>query len=79
MRCLRWKDLRWNFYTSYGIKPENLQWYRHIKLAHYAKDAYDIKYNFDYIRGFAEIEGLHMRGDWDFGSTRKTLWTKAQI
>lgn len=29
-----------------GIKPENLVWYQHEKLAHYADAAFDIKYKF---------------------------------
>ncbi|MFH1175302.1 MAG: His/Gly/Thr/Pro-type tRNA ligase C-terminal domain-containing protein, partial [bacterium] len=29
----------------------------------YAKDAYDIEYNFPF--GFKELEGVHMRGDYD--------------
>lgn len=58
-----WRKTRWAFYLKYGIKEENLKWYRHEKLAHYAKDAYDIKYNFPI--GFEEIEGIHNRTDFD--------------
>jgi glycyl-tRNA synthetase len=47
------------------LKPENLQWKKHTKLAHYAKEAYDIQFNFRSLGGFDEIEGLHQRGDWD--------------
>ena len=35
----------------------------HIKLAHYAKAACDIEYDFPI--GFKEVEGIHSRGDFD--------------
>jgi glycyl-tRNA synthetase len=60
-----WKRLRWDWYLEYGIKEENLQWYEHAKLAHYAAAAYDIEYNFEALGGFKELEGIHQRGDWD--------------
>ncbi|MDE5614522.1 MAG: glycine--tRNA ligase, partial [Treponemataceae bacterium] len=41
----------------------------HDKLAHYAKDAYDIQYNFPI--GFEEIEGIHNRTDFDLGQHTK--------
>lgn len=60
-----WRQERWNFYLSHGVKPENLQWHRHGKdeLAHYAKDAYDIEFKFP--MGFKELEGVHNRTDFD--------------
>lgn len=58
-----WKDLRWNFYLDLGIKEENLRWHQHENLVFYAKEAYDIEYNFPF--GFKELEGLHNRGDYD--------------
>lgn len=58
-----WRKERWAFYREYGIKEENLKWHHHDKLAHYAKDAYDITYNFPI--GFEEIEGIHSRTDFD--------------
>jgi len=61
-----WKNERWNWYLNViKLKPENLQWKKHTKLAHYAKEAYDIQFNFRSLGGFDEIEGLHQRGDWD--------------
>ena len=42
---------------------KQLKWHHHDKLAHYAKDAYDITYNFPI--GFEEIEGIHSRTDFD--------------
>ncbi|MFA6856248.1 MAG: glycine--tRNA ligase, partial [Treponema sp.] len=58
-----WRQQRWNFYKKYGISEKNLHWKHHDKLAHYAKDAYDIQYNFPI--GFEEIEGVHNRTDFD--------------
>lgn len=58
-----WKNIRWNFYISLGIKEKNLQWHQHENLVFYAKEAYDIEYNFPF--GFKELEGVHVRGDYD--------------
>ncbi len=59
----RWRKDRWNFYLKYGIAEKNLKWHHHDKLAHYAKDAYDVTYNFPI--GFEEVEGIHSRTDFD--------------
>ncbi|MBQ7167355.1 MAG: glycine--tRNA ligase, partial [Treponema sp.] len=64
-----WRKYRWQFYLKYGIAEKNLQWHHHDKLAHYAKDAYDIQYNFPI--GFEEIEGIHNRTDFDLGQHTK--------
>ncbi len=58
-----WKNIRFNFYLDLGIKAENLKWHQHENLVFYAKEAYDIEYNFPF--GFKELEGLHVRGDYD--------------
>lgn len=58
------KDYRWKFYTDYlGIKESNLKWHQHENLVFYAKEAFDIEYNFPF--GFKELEGVHARGDYD--------------
>ncbi|HCC06026.1 TPA: glycine--tRNA ligase [Candidatus Nomurabacteria bacterium] len=57
------KDYRWKAILSLGIKPENLKWKRHENLVFYAKDAWDIEYNFPW--GFDELEGVHARGNYD--------------
>ena len=59
----RWRKERWDFYIKYGIPEKQLKWHHHDKLAHYAKDAYDITYNFPI--GFEEVEGIHSRTDFD--------------
>ncbi|MFA5754094.1 MAG: glycine--tRNA ligase [Patescibacteria group bacterium] len=58
-----WKAARWKFYLDLGIKEENLRWHKHENLVFYAKEAYDIEYNFPF--GFKELEGVHARGDYD--------------
>ena len=61
-----WKQKRLDFYLNHlGIKSETLQFHQHSKdaLAHYAKDAYDIEYNFPF--GWGEVEGIHNRTDFD--------------
>ncbi|MBC7587742.1 MAG: glycine--tRNA ligase, partial [Chitinophagaceae bacterium] len=39
------------------------RYHDHIKLAHYAKEACDIEYDFPF--GFKEVEGIHSRSDFD--------------
>jgi glycyl-tRNA synthetase len=64
-----WKKIRWDFYLSLGIKPGNLKWHKHENLVFYAKEAYDIEYNFPF--GFKELEGIHARGDYDLSQHSK--------
>ncbi|MDQ1282080.1 MAG: glycyl-tRNA synthetase [Patescibacteria group bacterium] len=67
-----WKEYRWSFYLEYGIKKENIKWYKHEKLAHYASDAYDVEYKYNMLGGeFKELEGVHARGDWDLSQHSK--------
>ncbi len=64
-----WRKARFNFYLQLGIKPENLRWHKHENLVFYAKEAYDIEYNFPF--GFKELEGVHARGDYDLSQHAK--------
>lgn len=57
------KDYRWQYYLDLGFKAENLRWHKHENLVFYAKEAYDIEYNFPF--GFKELEGIHARGNYD--------------
>ena len=63
---LMWKDLRMNWYLDLGVKKENLRFRDHgpTELAHYAKSAVDIEYNYPGM-GFKELAGIHDRGNWD--------------
>lgn len=58
-----WKAARWKFYLDLGLSEKNLKWHKHENLVFYAKEAYDIEYNFSF--GFKELEGIHARGDYD--------------
>lgn len=51
------------FYMDLGIKEESLRFHDHEKLAHYAKAACDIEYNFPF--GWGEINGTHNRTNFD--------------
>ena len=67
-----WKKTRWDWYLKYGIPKEKIRWYKHEKLAHYASEAYDVEYAFDFFGGsFKEVEGIHARGDWDLSQHSK--------
>ena len=58
------KQERWQWYLDLGLSEENLRWSQHENLVFYAKDAWDIEYNFP-TYGFDEIEGIHDRTDYD--------------
>jgi glycyl-tRNA synthetase len=58
------KQDRFDWYVSIGIKKENLRFKQHDNLVFYAKDAWDIEYNFPAL-GFDELEGIHDRTDYD--------------
>jgi len=64
-----WKEERMNWYKSIFTHPENLGFYEHEKLAHYAKKAFDINYEASPIG--KEMEGIHWRGDWDLAGHSK--------
>jgi glycyl-tRNA synthetase len=66
-----WKEVRMKWYIENGIPESKLTWYKHEKLAHYASDAYDVKYDFSCFGGFEEVEGIHARGDWDLSQHSK--------
>ncbi|MFA5961114.1 MAG: glycine--tRNA ligase [Parcubacteria group bacterium] len=66
-----WKAERWGWYLEYGIKENQIRWYKHEKLAHYASEAYDIEYDYKSLGGFKETEGIHARGDWDLSQHSK--------
>ncbi|MCP4632486.1 MAG: glycine--tRNA ligase [candidate division Zixibacteria bacterium] len=62
-----WKEQRMNWYLELGINKDKLRWEEHgpDDLAHYAKCAYDIEYEFPF--GWKELEGVHNRTDFDLG------------
>ena len=61
-----WREQRWAYYTEkLGVRKDKIQWHQHgpNELAHYAKDAYDIEYEFPF--GWSELEGVHNRTNFD--------------
>jgi glycyl-tRNA synthetase len=62
-----WKEARLNWFKSLGMTPSKLRYHDHPadKLAHYAKEATDIEYEFPF--GWGEIEGIHNRTNFDLG------------
>ena len=61
-----WKNKRMTWYVDHiGIRSERLRFNEHgqKELAHYAKAAFDIEYNYPF--GWQELEGIHSRTDYD--------------
>ncbi len=60
-----WRNVRFEWHVGNGIRREKLRFHPHgpNELAHYAKQAGDIQYNFPI--GWQELEGIHNRTDFD--------------
>ncbi len=60
-----WKEIRFQWHLDNGIRKEKLRFHEHKgkELAHYAKAAFDIEYEFPF--GWQELEGIHNRTDFD--------------
>ncbi len=60
-----WREERWKWYESLGINMTKMRWHEHNEkeLAHYAKTAFDIEYEYPF--GWQELEGIHNRTDFD--------------
>jgi glycyl-tRNA synthetase len=60
-----WKEERFKFYLNLFRNKENLKFWEHPqdKLIFYAKKAFDIIFNAPW--GWAELEGIHWRSDYD--------------
>ena len=57
------KEYGLKFYKDLGLDENKLRFHDHEKLAHYAKEACDIEYEFPF--GWGEINGTHNRTDYD--------------
>ncbi|MFH0941442.1 MAG: glycine--tRNA ligase, partial [Chloroflexota bacterium] len=66
-----WVNERLDWYRRLGVKPENLRLRAHAKeeLAHYSRATSDIEYYFP--MGWAELEGIANRGDFDLAQHAK--------
>jgi glycyl-tRNA synthetase len=65
----KWKAWRMEWHQGLGLAPDRLQYHQHgpNELAHYARAAFDVEFDFGGTLGFQEIEGIHNRGDFDLG------------
>lgn len=63
----KWKAIRIQWHYDNGIRKEKLRFHEHKdgELAHYARAAFDIEYEFPI--GWSELEGVHNRTDFDLG------------
>ncbi len=63
----QWKETRFQWHLDNGIRKNKLRFHEHGpgELAHYAKAAFDIEYEFPF--GWQELEGIHNRSDFDLG------------
>ncbi|MGE4132332.1 MAG: glycine--tRNA ligase [Bdellovibrionales bacterium] len=66
-----WKKTRMEYYSTIGVKAEKLKFKEHgpDELAHYAKAAFDVFYEFPH--GWSELEGIHNRSDFDLSQHQK--------
>lgn len=59
------KEYAKKFFMDLGLPSDKLRYHDHEKLAHYAKEACDIEYQFCF--GWGEINGTHNRTNYDLG------------
>ena len=72
------KQDRYSWYVDeLGINPEKLRWSQHENLVFYAKDAWDIEYDYPSY-GFDEVEGIHDRSDYDLSQHMKFSGTNLE-
>jgi len=73
----KWKEERLEWYKQLGLNKDKLKFHDHSEkeLAHYAKRATDIQYDFPF--GWQEIEGIHNRTDFDL--KRHTEYSKKNM
>jgi glycyl-tRNA synthetase len=74
----RWRALRMIWHQELGLNPDKLRWHQHEagELAHYARAAYDIEYEFPF--GWQEIEGVHDRGVFDLTNHQNATGKKLE-
>ncbi|HSJ64723.1 MAG TPA: glycine--tRNA ligase [Gemmatimonadaceae bacterium] len=63
----KWRAWRMEWHLGLGLAPDRVRYYdqQPDELAHYARAATDIHFDFGGSLGFSEIEGVHNRGDFD--------------
>ena len=73
-----WRAARMQWHQELGVRKEKLRFHAHTKdeLAHYAKAAYDIEYEFPF--GWHEFEGVHNRTDFDLSRHQQSSGKKLE-
>ena len=73
-----WHEERMRWHCDLGINPDKLRYHPHgpDELAHYAKRAEDIQYQFPF--GWQEYEGIHNRTDFDLSRHQEYSGKKLQ-
>ena len=66
--------MKWH--KALGLGDDNFRYHDHENLAHYAKAATDIEFNFPF--GFKELEGIHSRTDFDLSQHQEYSGKKLQ-
>ena len=71
-----WSQERMRWYQALATKPDDFRLRKHSsdELAHYSKACYDIEYRYPW--GWAELEGVAMRGDYDLKKHAQASGTK---
>ncbi len=72
----KWREKRLKWHKTLGLGVEKYRWHNHEKLAHYAKAAADIEFEFPI--GFKELEGIHSRTDFDLSQHQEFSGKKLQ-
>ena len=71
-KCMEeWMEARKQFYLSLNFRKDNIRFHQHgeKELAHYARAAFDIEFQFP--MGWSELEGIHNRSDFDLTQHQK--------
>ena len=73
-----WKAARMEWHVANGVRTEKLRFTAHgpTELAHYAKTAFDIEYEYPF--GWKEFEGIHNRTDYDLSRHQEHSGKKLQ-
>jgi len=70
-----WIEARLSWHKALTSDAQDLRLKPHEKLAHYAKAACDIEFDFPF--GYKEVEGIHSRGDFDL--SQHQVFSKKKI
>jgi glycyl-tRNA synthetase len=73
----KWKTARMAWHKALGFPEAKYRFHDHLKLAHYAKAACDIEFEFPF--GFKELEGIHSRSDFDLKQHEQFSGKKLQF